>query len=137
MKTSDKSARGAETSPPSGPKALYRFNHDHLPPIPFVDELPPTEKPTLSWYGEVIWQALRNVRNRLNWAQRSRAQGAAALPSAALLSFPGDEDGVLELEPLGLDEAIDLDDLSLAHATPEEADGAAGPVVSFGQLSAT
>lgn len=133
MNTSEKDSPGAET------QALYRFNHDYLPPIPFVDQLPPREKPTMSWYSEVIWQILRNVRNRLDWTQRSLAQGAAALPSTAPLAFSSsDEEGVLDLEPLGLAEPLDLEDLSLAHATPKLADDAAGPVASFGgTLSAT
>ena len=131
--TADGDAPGTG-APPVGPNALYRFNHDYLPPIPFVDALPPAEKPSLGWYAEVIWQILRNIRNRLNWTQQSLARGAAAL------SFADDgEEEVLEARRARADRAwIDLDELPLAHATPAQADAAAGPVASFGGgLSAT
>ena len=120
----------AQASPPQSTKDHYRFNYTYVPPVPFVDVLPSAEKPSLSWYGAVIWQILRNVRNRLNWIARS---------SIGALSFAEDEEpGLVFLESLGLSEPIDLEEIDLAHATPEAADAAAlesGDALSFSGLS--
>jgi len=109
MKVSSVDDVGAQASPPQSTKDLYRFNYSYIPPIPFVEALPPGEKPTLKWYTEVIWQILRNVRNRLNWIAGS---------SAGALSFTdAEERDLVDLEALGLSEPIDLGELELTHAT--------------------
>ncbi|MFY0568495.1 lipoxygenase family protein [Archangium lansingense] len=129
------SAEAVSTPPSSDLSASeYQYNYTYVAPLAMAQSVPSSQKPTLVWYGQSVWQILRIAHNTLKWkreeAQRKQAQSNPSTPAPA----PAPDEMSVDLTHLGLG-TLDLTHMDKLPQPGAEEKGLFGELAQLGEAA--